>query len=105
MRLIDADVLEAILENAISIQEEMSEALGIKDDEGVQMELKAYRDVLNGVKEQPTINPQEPVKPIHDENDYYLCGSCRGYVAFPNGDCKKSFCETCGRQVNWDEAD
>ncbi len=55
MRLIDADELEKILTDAIMIQEGMAVALGIEKDEGVQMELKAYRDILNGVKEQPTI--------------------------------------------------
>lgn len=55
MRLIDADALEKILTDAIMIQEGMAVALGIEKDEGVQMELKAYRDILNGVKEQPTI--------------------------------------------------
>ena len=55
MRLIDADALEKILTDAITIQEKVSVVLGIEKDEGVQMELKAYRDILNGVKEQPTI--------------------------------------------------
>jgi hypothetical protein len=62
MRLIDADVLEKNLTDAITIQEGMAVVLGIVKDEGVLMELKAYRDILNGVKEQPTINPQELVK-------------------------------------------
>lgn len=62
MRLIDADALEELMTNAITIQEGMAVALGIEKDEGVLMELKAYRDILNGVKEQPTINPQELVK-------------------------------------------
>lgn len=55
MRLIDADALERVLTDAITIQEGMAVALGIEKDEGVQMEMKAYRDILNGVKEQPTI--------------------------------------------------
>lgn len=55
MRLIDADALEKILTDAITIQEGMAAALGIENDEGVQMELKAYRDILQGVKDQPTI--------------------------------------------------
>lgn len=55
MRLIDADALEKIMTDAIMIQEGMAAALGIENDEGVQMELKAYRDILQGVKDQPTI--------------------------------------------------
>ena len=54
MRLIDADVLENQLEEAISLQGIMALALGT-DDESIQAEMKAYRDILNGVKEQATI--------------------------------------------------
>ena len=54
MRLIDADVLENQLEEAISLQGIMALALGT-DDESIQAEMKAYRDILNGVKEQQTI--------------------------------------------------
>lgn len=49
------------------------------------------------------LKEQEAVKPISDGDDYYRCGSCNAYVAFPNGDCKKSFCEKCGRAVDWNE--
>ena len=68
MRLIDADALEEILKNAITIQEGMAVALGIEKDEGVQMELKAYRDILNGIQEQPTIG---------EENSHPTCMNCR----------------------------
>ena len=54
MRLIDADVLEKQLEEAISLQGIMALALGTADDE-IEAEIKAYKDILNGVKEQPTI--------------------------------------------------
>lgn len=53
MRLIDADVLENQLEEAISLQGIMSLALGT--DNEIEAEIKAYKDILNGVKEQPTI--------------------------------------------------
>lgn len=63
MRLIDADVLEKNLNNAIAIQIGMAKTLGIEDDDGVQMELKAYKDILDGVKEMPTVSEkQKPVK-------------------------------------------
>ena len=55
MRLIDADVLEKEIENAIALQKVMAETLEIEDDESVKAELKAYEDILDGVKEQPTI--------------------------------------------------
>ena len=54
MRLIDADVLEKEIEQAIALQGIMNLALG-NDDESIKAEIKAYKDILNGVKEQPTI--------------------------------------------------
>ena len=78
MRLIDADVLEKRLEEAISLQGIMSLALGMDDE--IETEIKAYKDILNGVKEQPTIpfdmkwNPDcEDCKP----KDIRECTLCR----------------------------
>ena len=78
MRLIDADVLEKQLEEAISLQGIMALALGTDDE--IEAEIKAYKDILNGVKEQPTIpydmkwNPEcEDCKP----KDIYECQLCR----------------------------
>lgn len=53
MRLIDADVLEKQLEEALSLRGIMALALGTDDE--IEAEIKAYKDILNGVKEQPTI--------------------------------------------------
>ena len=78
MRLIDADVLENQLEEAISLQGIMALALGTDDE--IEAEIKADKDILNGVKEQPTIpydmkwNPEcEDCRPenIHE------CQLCR----------------------------
>ena len=78
MRLIDADVLEKQLEEAISLQGIMALALGTDDE--IEAEIKAYKDILNGVKEQPTIpydmkwNPDcEDCKP----ESLYECQLCR----------------------------
>ncbi len=77
MRLIDADVLEKQLEEAISLQGIMALALGTDDE--IEAEIKAYKDILNGVKEQPTIpndmkwNPDcEDCKP-EDIRECILC--------------------------------
>jgi hypothetical protein len=56
MRLIDADQLEQTLTGAINMMTAMAAAIGAEEDEGVQMELKAYKDILDGVKGQETIN-------------------------------------------------
>ena len=58
MRLIDADVLENQLEEAISLQGIMALALGTDDE--IKAEMKAYKDILNGVKEQPTLEILKP---------------------------------------------
>ena len=78
MRLIDADVLENQLEEAISLQGIMALALGTDDE--IKAEMKAYKDILNGVKEQPTIpcdmkwNPEcEDCRP----EDIRECTLCR----------------------------
>ena len=78
MRLIDADVLEKQLEEAISLQGIMALALGTDDE--IEAEIKAYKDILNGVKEQPTIpydmkwNPEcEDCRP----EDIQECTLCR----------------------------
>ncbi len=59
MRLIDADEIERILNNAIQIQEGVSKEMGIEKDDFVQGELKGYRDILNGIKEQPTVKTRK----------------------------------------------
>ena len=55
MRPIDAEILENTLQAAIVIQEGMAKLLDAEDDDGIQMELKAYREILKGVREQPTL--------------------------------------------------
>ena len=54
-RLINADQLEQTLTGAISMMTAMAAAIGAEEDEGVQMELKAYKDILDGVKGQETV--------------------------------------------------
>ena len=58
MRLIDADVLIEILTTAIRNMKGMAKFLNAEDDPEIKMEIKAYTDILNGVKEQPTIEPK-----------------------------------------------
>ena len=75
MRAIDGEALEQILQNAITLQKEMAKNLDIEDDPEVQMEIKAYTDILKGVKDQPTIEPvgetgrwmQKPYEQLYKE--------------------------------------
>lgn len=86
MRLIDANALELILSNAIGMMMTMAKALDCEDDPEIQMEIKAYTDILNGVKEQQTIEPERPTEPIR-------CKDCKhwkrqvGPVSDGLGDC------------------
>ena len=50
-RLIDAEALIDTLEQAITIMETMLKQLDLEDDDGCLMELKAYRDIRDGIKE------------------------------------------------------
>ena len=59
MRLIDADVLTEILSTAIRYMKGVAKFIGAEDDPELKMEIKAYADILNGVKEQPTIEPEQ----------------------------------------------
>lgn len=54
-RLIDAESLEEILTTAIRNMKCVAKFLGVEDDPEIKMEIKAYTDILNGVKEQLTI--------------------------------------------------
>ena len=58
MRLIDADTLVEILTTAIMNMQGVAKFIGAEDDPEIKMEIKAYTDILEGVKEQPTIEPK-----------------------------------------------
>ena len=69
MRLIDADALENLLLSAIEIQEKISKSLGIENDDGVRMELKAYKDILNGVRKQPTVDQNKQIQKLEEKSN------------------------------------
>lgn len=58
MRLINADALIEILGTAIRNMQGVAKFIGAEDDPELKIEIKAYTDILNGVKEQPTIEPE-----------------------------------------------
>ncbi len=75
MRLIDADVLIEILRTAIRNTKGVAKFIGAEDDPELKMEIKAYTDILNGVKEQPTIEPEPHWIPCSErlpDEDYVL---------------------------------
>ena len=66
MKLIDGNQLETILSTAITMQMSVAEALECKDDPEIKMEIKAYNDILEGVKGQPAI-PAIPIEWIRQQ--------------------------------------
>lgn len=57
MRLIDADALIQKMNLAIAALERAMKIFDIEDDPEYQMELKAYKDIRDGIKDEPTIEP------------------------------------------------
>lgn len=58
MRLIDADALIQKMNLAIAMLERTMKNFDIENDPECQMELKAYRDIRDGIKDEPTIEPK-----------------------------------------------
>ena len=90
-RLIDADVLIEILTTAIRNMKGMAKFLNAEDDHEIKMEIKAYTDILNGVKEQPTIEPDLKWIPVSErlpekEVVYIISVHCddRNFITFDN---------------------
>ena len=54
-RLIDGDELFKQMNTAIAMMSGMMKVIGAEDDEGMQMELKAYRDIRDGIKDCDTV--------------------------------------------------
>lgn len=56
MKLIDAEKLKSTLLMSINMMEAAMKEFHLEDNEGLQGELKAYEDILNGVKEMETLD-------------------------------------------------
>ena len=54
-RLIDGDELFKQMNIAVAMMSGMMKAIGAEDDDGMQMELKAYRDIRDGIKDCDTV--------------------------------------------------
>lgn len=102
MRLIDADALLMKMNLAIAILEGTMKNLGLQDDAECQMELKAYRDIRDGIKDEPTIEPiaeRETTtvtigKTRGGQTEWYECDNC-GEPVHP----EDRYCSRCGRRL------
>ena len=102
MRLIDADALEEILTTAIRTMQGIAKFIGAEDDPEIKMEIKAYTDILNGVKEQPTIEPERKRgKWLWKMRDVYRCSVCETetHVDECMEDPIYNFCPFCGADM------
>lgn len=59
MRCIDADALVKKMNLAIAMIKMTMKNFDIEDDPECQMELKAYQDIRDGIKNEPTIEPEQ----------------------------------------------
>ena len=103
-RMIDADVLMEILTTAIRNMKGMAKFLGAEDDHEIQMEIKAYTDIANGVKEMPTIEPERKVGKWITSDDVYetgICSCCRYDTQEPVSYVITNFeyCPNCGADM------
>lgn len=100
MRLIDDDALENILSSAIETMRKIAKILDEEDDPEIRMEIKSYTDILNGVKQQPTIEPdRKKGKWVESDTDGFVCSVCRnGYRCQPTlmGKPMFEYCPVCG---------
>ena len=119
MRAIDADEFIKKLNLAISMMSGMMKMLNAEDDEGLQMELKAYREIRDGIKEEPTIEPERKKGrwiPLQLPMAYppYQCDCCFGNA--PMVETGKlmnrhlealltDFCPTCGADMRGEQND
>ena len=94
MRAIDGDKLTEILTTAIKNMEGMAKFIGCEDDPEIKMEIKAYRDILNGVKEQPTIEPERKKGKWIDLWDRSRCSACNMDSTYEH-----NFCPNCGADM------
>lgn len=104
MRAIDGDELIKRLNLAIAILKIQNKNLDVEDDAESQMELKAYRDMRDSIKEMPTIEERKKGKWIWRTNDIYRCSECEtdSHVAECMEEPIYNFCPYCGADMRGD---
>ncbi len=99
MRLIEAERLEKTLATAIDMQMLMAVAIGIEGEEYVKAEIKAYSDILQGIKETPTaeLKPRNG-KWVRNEYGITSCSECGG-TRRDNRIAYIGWCNKCGAKM------
>ena len=119
MRPIDADALNLVLDTAINIARSAMKTFGLEGDPELEMELKAYRGIREGIDELPTIEPQQKTgrwifeerKRLVDETDdgsvyrtekWWSCSECGYAKGYQISKPSSNYCENCGAEMRKD---
>ena len=101
MRLIDAEKLEKELRIAIAMMQGMALVLG--KDEFAEGEIKAYKDILHGLKDEPTVEQevQDMAKGLTKGDVFVICPFCKQKVFIDGtiGEAVTGKCENCGIEL------
>ena len=101
MRLIDAEKLEKELRIAIAMMQGMALVLG--KDEFTEGEIKAYKDILHGLKDEPKVEQevQDVAKGLTKGDIFVICPFCKQKVFIEGvvGDAVTGRCEHCGIEL------
>lgn len=101
-RCIDADELMELLTTAIRNMKGIAKFIGAGDDPEIQMEIKAYTDIANGVKDMPTIEPERKTGKWILKEHLYECDKCGCRISrfpFKGNIWNYYFCPNCGAKM------
>ena len=112
MRAIDGDELIKRLNLAIAILKKQNKNIDVEDDVESQMELKAYRDIRDSIKEMPTIEPKKGqwykpngvMPPEHFGR--HRCSICDAFAIHEwkhHREQLTDYCPNCGAYMRGDE--
>ena len=108
MKLINVDELLKKMNLSIAIIKMKMKNFGLEEDEACKMELKAYEDIRNGIKEEPIIEPDRKNGKWIKDGHHIQCNQCGISICDRDreGDVlPKKFCPNCGSYNGGEEND
>ena len=101
--LIDRKKLITDIETAILLQKSIAEFFRFEDDPVIKAEIQAYTDILNGVKDEPSVDvPDRKVgKWIRRKDGSATCSECNMHQkAIWDDDGWQQYCGCCGAKMD-----